>query len=117
MIERPPQSIVIAMDQFIPGIWPVFVRAANSALGPGDTVTSWWRSPEKNADVGGHAESQHLVGLAFDVSSLSPPDIARLLRSVGFTTIEAARHVHAQAFQAGVLGRAGVFEVLGLRRF
>lgn len=116
MIEAPPPGIVNALALWIPGIWPVFLRAANASLAPGDVVTSWWRSPDRNAQVGGHVESQHLVGLAFDAASPDPPGLASRLRAVGFTTVEAAGHVHAQAFQAGILGRAGVFEVLGLRR-
>lgn len=34
---------------------------------PGATVTSWWRSKEHNARVGGAARSQHLIGTAVDV--------------------------------------------------
>lgn len=116
MILAPPQTIVSAFSIWIPGIWSVFVRAANASLGPGDVVTSWWRSPQANADVGGHAESQHLVGLAFDVASPSPALLAAALGRAGFTTVEAPGHVHAQAFLAGTLGRAGVFDALGLRR-
>lgn len=31
------------------------------------SVTSWWRSPARNVQVGGHRRSRHLTGLAVDV--------------------------------------------------
>lgn len=116
MILPPPLSILIAVDVMAPGIWSLFIRAANAGLGPGDVVTSWWRDPQRNQEVGGHPESQHLVGLAFDVATVSPPHLAMRFRSLGFTTVEAPRYVHVQTFAAGVLRRSGILEVLGLRR-
>lgn len=117
MILPPPPSIAIAVHTMAPGIWPLFVLAANSALSPRDVVISWWRSPQKNADVGGHAASQHLVGLAFDVASPSPRNLAVALRAVGFTAIESTGAVHAQTFRAGLIESTGILDVLGLRRF
>jgi hypothetical protein len=35
---------------------------------PTGTVTSWWRGPKKNRDVGGVRNSAHLFGLAVDVA-------------------------------------------------
>lgn len=116
MILQPPQSIAVSVDRLIPGIWPLFIRTANAGLSSGDVVTSWWRDPENNARVGGHPESQHLLGLAFDVATTSPPLLAAALRRLGFTTVEAPRHVHVQTFSAGVLGRTGIFQSLGLGR-
>jgi hypothetical protein len=34
---------------------------------PGVTVTSWWRWPFHNAEVGGQAFSLHQIGLAWDL--------------------------------------------------
>ena len=31
------------------------------------SVTSWWRSRQRNQDKGGHVDSLHLIGLAVDV--------------------------------------------------
>lgn len=35
-------------------------------LSPAATMTSWWRSAERNRAVGGVANSLHVRGLAFD---------------------------------------------------
>ena len=32
------------------------------------SITSWWRTPAYNQEVGGVSNSMHLVGLAYDVS-------------------------------------------------
>lgn len=115
-VSPPPPAIVFAIATWIPGIWPLFLGAANASLSRGDVVFSWWRSPQHNADVGGHPASQHLVGLAFDVASPSPIQLAVALRGVGFTVIESTQSVHAQTFLAGVIEKSGILDVLGLRR-
>jgi len=77
---------------------------------PGLQLTSWFRTPETNRDVGGDPESQHLFGLAWDVTA--PPQllgaIARAGRGLGITAVEERDHVHLQAFPAGALARAGI---------
>ena len=115
-VSPPPLAIASQIALWIPGIWPVFVAAANQGLAEGraTSVTSWWRSPEENRRVGGNAESQHLLALAFDATAASPQLLAQALRSAGFRVVEERTHVHAQAYQAGVLGRAGFFRALGL---
>jgi hypothetical protein len=35
---------------------------------PGATVTSWWRSPWHNAEVGGVSTSFHLIGWGWDIT-------------------------------------------------
>ena len=115
-LSPPPLAIASQIAVWIPGIWPVFVAAANRGLSEGraNQVTSWWRSPEENRRVGGNEESQHLLGLAFDASAPSLPLLAQALRDAGFRVVEERSHIHAQAYQAGVLGRAGFFRALGL---
>lgn len=110
----PPPAIWVPIGNWIPGIWPVFVAAANGALRQGDVVTSWWRGPAENRDAGGEIESQHLLALALDVAG--DLSLAGRLAGAGFTVVPDPQgtHVHAQAFKAGVLGQAGIFSALGL---
>jgi len=76
----------------------------------GLSVTSWYRTPEKNRIEGGAAQSQHLFGLAWDV--VVPRDaldhLQGHLRAQGLTAVRERDHVHVQAFPAGSLARAGV---------
>jgi len=115
-LSPPPLAIASQIGLWIPGIWQVFVAAANRGLteGRATAVTSWWRSPEGNREAGGNVESQHLLALAFDATAANPQLLAQALRSAGFRVVEERSHVHAQAYQAGVLGRAGFFRALGL---
>ena len=72
-------------------------------------VTSWYRGPVRNEAVGGHRQSQHLLGLAFDVVG---PDLAQLqadLRVAGFNTVTYPDHVHAQALRSGEAAIFGLF--------
>lgn len=41
------------------------------------SVTSWWRSPERNRRVGGSESSKHLVGAAVDLVLENQSDEAR----------------------------------------
>lgn len=61
----------------------------------GMTITSWWRSAEKNAAVGGVYNSLHLVGLAWDVIPVTQENENRL-RSLGLKVINEGDHLHAQ---------------------
>ena len=35
---------------------------------PDHTITSWWRTPFHNEEVGGVINSMHLIGMGYDVS-------------------------------------------------
>lgn len=60
------------------------------------TVTSWWRSDEKNAAVGGVAKSKHLIGWAFDIVPVNDLTIQRL-KNIGFAKIlNEGDHVHVE---------------------
>lgn len=61
----------------------------------GFTVTSWWRTPWHNAEVGGVKASLHLLGLAWDVLPVTDAN-AIALRSLGLTVINEGDHLHAQ---------------------
>lgn len=111
----PPFAIASVVHRFAPGIWPVFLRAANDAILPGSTVTSWHRTVAWNRTVGGARDSQHLIGTGFDVI---PPigqraEYAERLRSRGFAAKVSLGHVHAQAFEAGEPRRLGILAAAG----
>jgi hypothetical protein len=61
---------------------------------PSGRVTSWWRLPWHNQEVGGLGWSSHLLGWAVDVA---PPTIAgdRWLRSVFPVVVNEGDHLHA----------------------
>ncbi len=112
----PPPWIVWSMGRIAPGIWPAFIAAANAGLLPGSVVTSWWRTPTKNREVGGAATSQHLVGLAFDALHRDPAALSASLSGQGFLVSASERGaVHAQVYPAGLLSQFRVLEGLGLR--
>lgn len=121
----PPPDTIKFFDRLIPGIWQNWVANVEAGLvqvdahsGGQTTITSWWRSPNKNRAVGGHADSQHLVGLAFDVvpgkgtSLLAISEAADIFRRLGFTVDPAETHVHVQTFPPGILRRVGILDAL-----
>lgn len=87
-----------------------FVARVNSMSLVGATVSSWWRGPSHNRNVGGSAESQHLFALAIDITG-SRDKLARLQQQafgVGLVPVMEGGHLHIQAFPAGALRRVGV---------
>lgn len=85
-----------------------FARRVSQTFQPGQVLTSWWRDPNLNADVGGSPESQHLFGLAVDVTGPQQGFTQQLARQMGLTAVTEIDHLHLQYFPAGVLARAGV---------
>ena len=61
---------------------------------PGAQVTSWWRSPRKNQEVGGLRNSAHLLGLAVDLVPVSPTVEAHT-RSLYPVVVNEGDHLHA----------------------
>lgn len=61
---------------------------------PGYRITSWWRTPFHNEEVGGVINSMHLVGLGYDVSP--KPTNAELSKFWWFRTklTNYPNHVH-----------------------
>lgn len=94
-----------------PFIQQFYGRAAAGARGFSHlSVTSWFRTPERNRTEGGSVESQHLFALAMDlVVPISALDHLREhMQAQGLVAIREGLHVHVQLFRAGVLARAGV---------
>lgn len=68
------------------------------------SVTSWVRTPERNARVGGHPRSLHLVGLAMDVvpngnsalRPLEPHERAAFASGFGLRLIVEGDHDHLE---------------------
>jgi len=61
----------------------------------GMIITSWWRSPSKNTEVGGVSNSLHMIGLAWDVVPVTEENTAKLQR-LGLRVINEGDHLHAQ---------------------
>lgn len=114
-VFAPPGFIVFRVDLFAPGVYGAFFsRLLRSGL-PSDTrVTSWWRNPTRNAEVGGAPTSQHLLGLALDLISNRPDEIVRAVRRSGLIVVPESDHVHVQAWPAGIASRIGLLRSLGL---
>ena len=106
---RPPQAIVHRVERSLPGALARIDRAIER-LPPGSVVTSRWRSEQKNRDVNGEPDSQHLLGLAIDVVGPDLAAIAASLEASGLLAIPAPRHVHGQVLSAGIARQLGFFD-------
>lgn len=73
--------------------------------------TSWYRDPNTNRSVGGHEESQHLFGFAFDAVSNRPDQLEQIAKQLGLIPVVEFDHVHFQLFQPGVLRSLGLFGI------
>lgn len=64
------------------------------------SVTSWHRTPKRNAAIGGHPESRHLWGMAVDVVPDAADDRPRIIaaaRRLGLDAVEEGDHIHIEA--------------------
>jgi len=61
---------------------------------PSYIITSWWRSPKHNEEVGGVWNSIHLVGLAYDVSPKDTYMIEKLKKVFPKVLTTYPNHVH-----------------------
>jgi len=74
------------------------------------SLTSWFRTPEVNTDVGGDPQSQHLFALAIDLGG-TPRWLNYLSTNAaafGLIASTSPDFVHLQLFPAGELARSGV---------
>jgi uncharacterized protein YcbK (DUF882 family) len=65
------------------------------------SVTSWWRSPKRNAAVGGHANSLHKQGLGCDLvlddmSSEKRTELVKMATDLGLRALDEGDHIHLQ---------------------
>ncbi|SRR6266508_3140794 len=65
----------------------------------GATVTSWWRNPLHNAEVGGLKGSAHLIAWAVDLIPVSPEVLASAQEKFPVVVNEGT-HIHAAFFRA-----------------
>lgn len=110
--SQPPSSVTNTLERMVPGFrnwWNGAVGRAYSQAG-GFTVTSWWRSPGYNREVGGSDHSQHLIGAAIDVVPVNQR-VYNALRGAGFRVVNEGDHLHAQVWPAGAA--RPVLRVLG----
>ncbi len=123
----PPRNTLTFFDRMLPGIWSFWGAAVEAALGEVDSpdvgetiITSWYRSVLENRRAGGHPDSQHLVGLAFDVvpgkgtSVLAINEAAQAFERYGFQVVPSQGYLHVQTFPPGILRPAGVLDALSL---
>lgn len=76
---------------------------------PGVTMTSGMRTPERNQQVGGAGNSQHLTGTAADYAvpaQLKPAFMSRA-KQMGYQAIDEGDHIHLQLPRGGRAGATG----------
>jgi hypothetical protein len=94
-VPAPPQWAAL----YLYGLFRARLGAFLNGLGVDARITSGYRDPGKNEDVGGAANSAHLHGVAADVvilgGPLSPQDVAAAWREQtgGYALVE-IDHVH-----------------------
>lgn len=68
-------------------------------------LSSWYRSPARNLEVGGAERSQHLYGTALDLVGPGAKDAAKQLRARGWTALNEGDHWHVQVFASNPFPR------------
>jgi len=116
--DPPPSSIWRPIESLAPGVYTDFILSVLAAVDPQapPDLTSWWRNPVRNFDVGGDRLSQHLLGLAADLRTSDLEDRAQLaarLRRNALTVSDEGDHLHVQLFRAGAIPE-WIFRSLGL---
>ncbi len=106
----PPELLATAWLPFIVNFYWRVARLFFDRRFPSLFLISWFRTAEQNRTAGGDVESQHLFGLAVDLSV--PLDQSQVLteagRALGLVAVNEHDHVHLQLFPRGALARAGV---------
>jgi hypothetical protein len=106
-LELPPAQLLGPLQAFYSHLWN---RVELMARGdPSLWPTSWFRTEAHNASVGGHRDSQHLLGFAIDVTTERPDYVAEYCEALGLVPVVELDHVHIQIFPAGFLRSLGLF--------
>ncbi len=112
-VTTPPFEVWGPVEGLAPGIYRDFIsRVVRGLSGPDVFLSSWWRSPIGNQRVGGNPNSQHLLGLAFDLVVPNPQLVVTALNRQGVIALNEGDHVHVQLLAAGRV--APVVKALGL---
>ncbi len=96
-VQLPPQAQAAQMGQVMPGNYAADFTALAGEF-PGISMTSGTRTPQRNAEVGGQPNSQHLRGTAADYAvppQLKPAFVSRA-RQLGYQAIDEGDHIHLQ---------------------
>ena len=66
---------------------------------PGVSVSSWWRSPWRNVEVGGNRFSLHQLGLAWDLTPGTATTQAQVIATgLPARIVPEGDHIHVQLF-------------------
>lgn len=95
----PPQRILTA-TQWAPLLLYIDVAEALTRF-PHHRITSWFRTRADNLRVGGHPDSQHLLGFAVDIAPKIPASQLRRWLTQGLVILEEGDHTHVQLYPAG----------------
>jgi len=106
-LEPPPENLLRPLFPLYEYLFRPF-QLVNQA-DPSMVLTSWFRSPEKNREVGGSEQSQHLFGFALDAITDQPEFLVEAATRAGLVAVEEMDHVHVQLFPAGFLRSIGLF--------
>lgn len=87
------------------------VDAWRAAGHPQVQISSYVRTPARNAAVGGSRFSQHLLGLAIDFVGNTSHPFPRELRRQGLVAVDEGDHLHVQYLRAGLAAEAGLFSI------
>lgn len=107
-VRVPPRHLVI---QIAPLLRRFLLALSGVPIGPETVFWSWYRNQEQNRLATGHPESQHLAGLALDVSGLPAQSLAQL-RKNGLVVVPERSHVHVQLGPPGFLRREGLLDLV-----
>lgn len=115
-LEFPPNQISSVIAWVAPRFWGQFFSELTGSVTPNTRASSWWRSQEKNLEVGGNRDSQHLIATAIDLvgPEAEKRQIIADLTNFGWVVVDEGDHLHAQAWPAGLARSIGLLDFLGL---